>query len=151
MTQYQVKDSGEREVFSTGSRRDTRVNKGRYDLISFIALERLAIHYENGAAKYGDNNYRLGQPLMRYVDSAMRHLIKWTMGWKDEDHLSSAAWNLFAIIETEEMIRRGKLPKELDDRWQPFQDDYEWKNGDKTPSKRATCNYCHKPYDKGNI
>ncbi len=32
----------------------------------------------------------------------------------DEDHLSAAAWNLMAIIETQKRIELGILPKELD-------------------------------------
>ncbi len=112
-----VQDSGKREVFESGSIRDSQDGKGRYDLISFIALERLAIHYENGAKKYGDRNWEKGQQLTRYYSSAMRHLIKWFMGNKDEDHLSAAAWNIFCIIHTEELIQRGKLDKRLDDRY----------------------------------
>ena len=41
----EVKDSGERQEFNTGSRRDTCVGKGRYDLISPVALRRLARHF----------------------------------------------------------------------------------------------------------
>jgi hypothetical protein len=127
MVEYNaVVDSGKRQKFDTGSVRDTQERKGRYDLMFFIALERLAIHLENGANKYGDNNFRLGQPLGRYVSSAIRHISKWVLGWQDEDHLGAAIWNLCALLETEEMIRRGKLPEELDDRWKPFLDDYEW-------------------------
>ena len=32
-----------------------------------------------------------------------------------EDHLAQACWNLFACMHFEEMIERGKLPKELND------------------------------------
>lgn len=118
-----VVDSGVREEFPTGSRRDTQVGKGRYDLISQIALRRLAIHYENGAVKYGDNNWRKGQPLSRYFSSTIRHLLKWSMHWTDEDHLAAAAWNIFAMIETQELIYRDKLPVELDDRFDLLNDD----------------------------
>lgn len=111
-----IQDSGVREEFSTGSRRDTQQGKGRYDLLPPIALQRLAVHYENGAAKYGDHNWRKGQPLSRYFSSALRHLFKWSMGYSDEDHLAAAIWNVAAILETEEMIKRGNLPPELDDR-----------------------------------
>lgn len=111
----EVKDSGKREEFSTGSRRDTRDGKGRFDLISPIALKRLAIHYQLGSAKYGDRNWERGQPLARYLDSAMRHLNCYLSGMRDEDHLTAVAWNVFAFIHTEQLIRDGKLPKELDD------------------------------------
>ena len=39
--EFELKDSGKREEFTTGSRRDTREGKGRYDLISPIALTRV--------------------------------------------------------------------------------------------------------------
>lgn len=110
-----VKDSGSRQEFSTGSVRDTQEGKGRFDLISPIALERLAKHYENGARKYSERNWEKGQPLARYLDSAKRHLNKFHEGYRDEDHLAAAAWNVFSLIHTQEMIRRGVLPKELDD------------------------------------
>jgi len=113
---FGIKDSGVRQEFDTGSVRDTREGKGRYDLISLIAEARLARWYEQGAAKYGDRNWELGQPMMRYFDSARRHLNYHAQGHRDEDHLAAAAWNVFAMIHTEEMIARGLLDKGLDDR-----------------------------------
>lgn len=117
MTEFtKVQDSGARQEFGTGSVRDTREGKGRFDLIPPYPLTRLARHYENGAEKYGDWNWSKGQPLMRYFDSCLRHINKHLDGSQDEDHLAAAAWNLFSIIHTEEMIRRGVLPHTLDDR-----------------------------------
>jgi len=112
---YEVRDSGKRQEFVTGSRRDTRVGKGRYDLLSPIAIRRIAKVYEGGAAKYGDRNWEKGQPLSRYLDSALRHLFQVLEGNRDEDHAAQSAWNLMAFIHTEERISAGKLPKELDD------------------------------------
>jgi hypothetical protein len=111
----EVKDSGQRQEFETGSKRDTRDGKGRYDLIPAYALSRLARHYENGAKKYGDRNWEKGQPLARYLDSMIRHAYKFLGGSRDEDHLAAVAWNALAYIETEERIKKGILPKELDD------------------------------------
>ena len=110
-----VKDSGERQNFDTGSVRDTNTGKGRFDLVAPYAMLRLAQHYENGSRKYGDRNWELGQPLSRYLDSAIRHLTKVVMGLEDEDHLSAAVWNIMAITETQLRIKLGILPKELDD------------------------------------
>lgn len=70
---------------------------------------------ENGAVKYGDRNWELGQPLSTYIDSAERHIASFKEGMRDEDHLAAARWNLGCVIHTEEMIRRGLLPQELDD------------------------------------
>ena len=50
---YQILDSGERTVFSTGSVRDMHEGKGRFDLLPMCVLMRLARHYENGCKKYG--------------------------------------------------------------------------------------------------
>ena len=111
----QVKDSGVREEFKTGSKRDSRVGKGRFDLLPFYAIQRLARVYENGAIKYGSSNWRLGQHCSRYLDSALRHLMKAGAGWVDEDHLAQSMWNIAAIIETQKMIELKKLDPSLDD------------------------------------
>ena len=111
----QVVDSGVRQEFTTGSVRDTRDGKGRYDLIPPYAMHRLAQHYENGARKYGDRNWEKGQPVSRYLDSAIRHLFKYLEGHRDEDHLAAAAWNAMGAIWTEEMVTRKRLPAELCD------------------------------------
>lgn len=111
-----VKDSGKRESFGTGSVRDSREGKGRYDLIPTYPLARLARHYENGARKYGDRNWERGQPVSRYFDSAVRHLFRFWAGDEDEDHLSAAAWNVFAIIHTLEAAKNKQVPATLDDR-----------------------------------
>jgi hypothetical protein len=110
-----VKDSGQRQEFKTGAVRDTQAGKGRYDLLPTRAIRRLAKHYENGAVKYGDNNWLKGIPLKRMMDSAMRHIFKALEGQTDEDHLTAAAWNILGIIELQERIEEGLLPKELDD------------------------------------
>lgn len=112
---FVVQDSGKRQEFQTGSVRDTREGKGRYDLLPCYAIERLAKHFENGAKKYGDSNWRRGQPLSRYMDSAMRHLFKAMDGQRDEDHLIACVWNLMCLVETENYIIKGELPTELYD------------------------------------
>lgn len=121
MTYTEVKDSGARQDFDTGSVRDTNEGKGRFDLLSPIFLIRLAQHTQNGSAKYGDRNWEKGQPVSRFFDSAMRHLMKHLEGHRDEDHLLAAAWNIQGIVHTEEMVKRGKLPANLVD-WPNYLD-----------------------------
>jgi len=111
--QFEVKDSGYRQEFSTGARRDTQEGKGRFDLLPCHAITRLAEHFENGSKKYGDDNWRKGIPLNRYLDSAFRHLYKFMDGQRDEDHAIAAAWNILCLIETEYMIDNKELPEEL--------------------------------------
>ena len=79
------------------------------------AMTRLAIHYENGAKKYDKNNWRKGQPVSRYYDSAMRHLLKEIDEMIDEDHAAAIFWNLLGIVQTKIDVSKGCLPKELDD------------------------------------
>lgn len=110
-----VKDSGERREFATGSVRDIRTGKGRYDLIPAYSLRRLAKHYENGAIKYGDCNWEKGQPVRSYVDSMLRHGEDFLSGDRSEDHLAAVAWNAFAAMWTLEMVRLEKFPESFND------------------------------------
>ena len=112
---YDVKDSGKRQQFATGAVRDIQEGKGRYDLLPTRAIARLTKHYEKGAIKYGDGNWLKGIPLRRMMDSALRHIFKALEGQTDEDHFIAAAWNLLGIVELQERIDIGLLPKELDD------------------------------------
>jgi len=114
-TKEVILDSGKREDFFTGSKRDSRDGKGRFDLLPCRAIMKLAQHYENGSKKYGERNWEKGQPISRYFDSALRHAFKYLQGRREEPHLIAAAWNLLCAIETEERIKEGILPKELND------------------------------------
>lgn len=102
-----IKDSGDRTQFETGAVRDMQEGKGRCDLLPPAALLRIAKHFEAGAVKYGDRNWELGIPMHSFVDSGIRHLLKYMDGWTDEDHLCAAAWNILCALETEE--KRPKM------------------------------------------
>lgn len=110
-----VKDSGAREKFSSGAVRDRQAGKGLPHILPTIALKRLAKHFELGAVKYGKNNWRKGIPLSSFLDSAFRHWCALAELQKDEDHACALLFNASCFIETIEMIKSGKLPKELDD------------------------------------
>lgn len=97
-----IKDSGQRTEFATGAVRDMHEGKGRFDLLPMCVLMRLARHYEAGSLKYGDRNWEKGIPCHSFADSAMRHLVKYMDGQKDEDHLIAAIWNLCGLAWTEE-------------------------------------------------
>ena len=102
--------------FTTGAIRDNAEMKGRWDLLPFRTLQRLAVHFEKGAKRYADRNWEKGIPVGEYLNSCLRHLWKWWLGWDDEDHLAAFAWNAICLVETAERIRIGALPKELDNR-----------------------------------
>lgn len=115
MSDFIVKDSGKRQIFETGAQRDIQEGKGRFDLLPVNAMIRVSQHFESGAKKYNIDNWKKGIPLRRYTDSMMRHSFKFLGGDITEDHLSALIWNAMCLIETQELIKQGKLPKELDD------------------------------------
>jgi hypothetical protein len=60
----------------------------------------LAKHFEEGAKKYGERNWEKGIPVQSYIDSALRHYIKYIRGDKDEPHDRAFLWNLVCAIWT---------------------------------------------------
>lgn len=65
-----------------------------------IGLMKTAIHYEEGADKYGANNWKKGQPVHVLIDSGLRHAFKGIAGNNDEPHLRAAAWNFLCAVWT---------------------------------------------------
>lgn len=103
----------EHTAFETGSQRDNRVGKGRPSLLPVFALRRDMRHYENGAVKYTSRNWELGQPSSAYFDSALRHMLDYLEGKRDEDHLAAIRWNVAGIMHNEELVERGIYPPSL--------------------------------------
>lgn len=58
----------------------------------------VAIHFEEGAKKYGDNNWQKGIPVNCYLDSAIRHYLKFRRGDRDEPHDRAFVWNIMCCI-----------------------------------------------------
>lgn len=137
---FQTKDSGAREEFTTGAKRDTQVGKGRFDRLPWLwvhelakamespqgesgelrldlvpvePLSRIACLFGRGAAKYGAHNYQKGMPLSRFFSSMTRHAAQWAEGDKSEDHLAAVAWNAIAAMVVEKLILDGALPQEM--------------------------------------
>lgn len=67
---------------------------------SFIRmLQDLSIHFEKGAAKYGENNWRKGtNELWSFIDSGRRHTMQYLNGQTDEPHFISAIWNFVCYL-----------------------------------------------------
>jgi hypothetical protein len=102
------------DTFETGSIRQCKIGKGRYDLIPLEGMRALAMRYEDGAAAHGDRNWELGQPLSVFKNSMTRHACQVAYDFS-EDHAAAVAWNAFGYITTMERIRAGLLPASLDD------------------------------------
>lgn len=98
--QFTVKDSGRREDFASGMRRDVEDDKPDYTLIRKGPLfRRWAEHLTKGARKYGRHNWTLAcsdEEMERFQRSASRHFEQWIDGERDEDHAAAVIFNLNA-------------------------------------------------------
>ena len=86
------------ETFDLVSALEWFRNVRRWDLPTML-LE-VAIHFEEGAKKYGEYNWQKGIPTHCYIDSAVRHYLKWLRGDKDEPHDRAFVWNILCCIWT---------------------------------------------------
>lgn len=70
----------------------------RYKNSKETMLLEVAKHFEEGAKKYGENNWQKGLPPSCYIDSAIRHYLKCSRGDDDEPHDRAFIWNLMCCI-----------------------------------------------------
>jgi len=100
VTEFTIKDSGERLEYDSGMRRDTTEGKADYSLVYDGPLvDRYAEHLTKGAVKYGPRNWQLADSpaeLERFRSSASRHFRQWIRGERDEDHFSATVFNMNA-------------------------------------------------------
>ena len=94
---FVTKDSGKRQEFSTGMKRDVQEGKPRYDLVDWPMIKRWAELMQRGALKYGEHNWKKAatvEEMDRFRASALRHLIQWFNGDRDEDHAAAVYFNV---------------------------------------------------------
>lgn len=60
----------------------------------------VAKHFEEGAKKYGEHNWQKGIPTHCYIDSSVRHYLKYRRGDEDEPHDRAFVWNILCCIWT---------------------------------------------------
>jgi hypothetical protein len=84
------------------------------DIKSFQAnaLLEVAKHFEEGAKKYGENNWQKGIPVHCYIDSAVRHYLKWLRGDNDEPHDRAFVWNIMCCIWEVDYHKEDKCDEE---------------------------------------
>ena len=68
----------------------------------YTAMLEVAKHYEDGCNKYGERNWEKGIPLHCYIDSGVRHYLKWCRGDNDEAHDRAFLWNMLGAIWTQD-------------------------------------------------
>ena len=67
---------------------------------NYTMILEVAKQFEEGAKKYGERNWEKGIPVHCYIDSAIRHYMKYLRGDKDEPHNRALCWNLMCAIWT---------------------------------------------------
>ena len=73
---------------------------GKDDKQWYSALLDVSKQYEDGAKKYNDRNWEKGIPVHCFIDSAVRHYLKWCRGDTDEPHDRAFVWNILGAIWT---------------------------------------------------
>ena len=66
----------------------------------YTTLIEVSKHFEEGAKKYKKNNWRLGLNASCYLDSGIRHYLKWKRGDRDEPHDRAFVWNMLCMLWT---------------------------------------------------
>lgn len=70
------------------------------DVATGSLLREVSVHYEQGALKYGERNWEKGIPLHCYIDSGVRHFLKFIDHEVDERHDRAFVWNMLCAIWT---------------------------------------------------
>ena len=73
----------------------------RYGIVEEMILV-VSKLFEEGMKKYGRDNWKKGIPVERYIDSALRHLMKHRALMTDEPHDRAFVWNILCCIWTME-------------------------------------------------
>lgn len=74
----------------------------RYDNDWHDMLLDVSVLYEEGAKKYEERNWEKGIPLHCYIDSGVRHYLKFRRGDDDERHDRAFVWNILGAIWTQQ-------------------------------------------------
>jgi hypothetical protein len=106
--EYITKDSGVRQEFASGMRRDVQQGKPNFSLLMAKDLpykEQLITRWaelmSRGAEKYGLRNWEKAsseEELERFKSSAFRHFMQFISGEDDEDHAAATLFNINAIV-----------------------------------------------------
>lgn len=118
---YETKDSGKRQDYASGMRRD--VTDGKPDFYLCLTeqpykdqlLTRWAELMTRGADKYGRRNWQLAnseEELERFKSSAFRHFMQWVSGESDEDHAAAVLFNINAAEYVKRKLSTGLTDKD---------------------------------------
>lgn len=66
----------------------------------YTAILEIAKHFEDGSTKYGERNWEKGIPCHSFLDSGIRHLLRFYKGDADERHDRAFMWNMLCLAWT---------------------------------------------------
>lgn len=70
----------------------------------YTAVIEVSKHYAAGAAKYSERNWEKGIDLHCYIDSGVRHYLKYRRGDDDEPHDRAFIWNMLGALWTQQNL-----------------------------------------------
>ncbi len=100
-----------------------------FDGCAYTMMLEEAIHFEEGAEKYGENNWQKGLPINCYIDSAIRHYLKWSRGDNDERHDRAFMWNLMCCAWEVQQDREEKAADTMAENLKSDEREYGYKHG----------------------
>jgi len=115
----QMQSSGEERVFKSGAIRDGG-KKPMLQLISPHALMRLGewlrfACQDRHPKPYPPRNWEQGLPFSDTVGAMERHIQKFKMGLRDEDHIAAILFGGMVLAHQEHEIAAGRMDPALDD------------------------------------
>jgi len=121
MSEFITKDSGKRQEYKSGMKRDLQENKARFDLViakytkyNKSLLYRWAMLMYRGLVKYGERNWEKAdseEELNRFKASAFRHFMQWFSEEDDEDHAVAVLFNINCYETIKEKIEENEKRK----------------------------------------
>lgn len=124
MARFITKDSGKRQEYSTGMRRDFQ--DGKPNLWLWIPkdipyeeqwLTRIGALATRGAEKYGVRNMDLArteEELERFKSSFLRHSLQFLSDETDEDHFAAVVFNAIQIINVQYRLKHKEDIKDVE-------------------------------------
>jgi uncharacterized damage-inducible protein DinB len=112
MSDFATNDSGEREQYASGMKRDVTIGKTLWHLVaSGPMMKRWAELMTRGAEKYGEDNWLNAdseKELKRFKSSAYRHFMQWYHGLDpDEDHAAAVYFNIDGAEYVKDRIEKS--------------------------------------------
>lgn len=122
MSEFEVRDSGQRKVFESGMVRDSgKEGKTDYTLVfDGPMFKRWAEHLTKGAVKYEKRNWMKAkgqEELDHALESLGHHFIQYLDGDKDEDHAAAIFFNINLIEYIKDRMKEELVDKPGPGKW----------------------------------